>query len=136
MFYHVLPSILEFCLFHHRIDAQFQNFARSISRAKDLIPQRKNMEFTPLVLEKKMCHILILMFYRQNCLYLLKLPCFSSIDSYKHGLYHLNSSLCYFKLISLDAICYSNSGCPFTPKFLFDPFKYLYSECPRVSKFL
>ena len=50
-FYHVLPSILEFCLPHHKIDEQFQNIARSISRAKDLLPQRENMEFTPLVLE-------------------------------------------------------------------------------------
>ena len=47
---HVSPSILEFCLFHHIIDAQFKNFARSIPRAKYLIPQRENMEFTPLVL--------------------------------------------------------------------------------------
>ena len=50
MFYHVLPSVLEFCLFHHIIDAQFQNFAKSVSRAKDLLPLRERMEFTPLVL--------------------------------------------------------------------------------------
>ena len=60
-FYHVLPSILEFCLLHHKIDAQFQNIARSISMAKDLLSQRETWNLHPWFW-KQMCHILILMF--------------------------------------------------------------------------
>ena len=47
MFYHVLPSILEFCLFHHRIDANFKILPDQYPGQKIYYPKEKTWNLHP-----------------------------------------------------------------------------------------